>query len=179
MTASTTEKPAFSFANLSIEDAELPKGARGNKVSKYAGNPLTPAFKASIAGKTTEKDGSWKGKGKAVVVPAAQVPDVEAMVRYCATEAGVGSQIRYLTVKSNTPLASVVTGGTIIPGKDGKADRRQAGTGTHQMQSADGKKYTGDVRVIFAAKSPKIVKEKAKEAPKTDAPAPVPSTRTV
>jgi hypothetical protein len=154
--ATATETPAFSFAGLSIEDADLPAAKRA---SKFVDNPLLPAFKSSHADRKTASDGSWQGKGKAVVVPASEVSTVEGLIRNAAEQLNLGSRVRYATEKTGTLLRPVLVGGELVTNPaTGKARRKGA---SQEMHTIDGdKKYNGNVRVIFAAKPMREPKSK-------------------
>lgn len=146
-TATAPAKPAFSFAGLSIQDAELP----ATRVTE-ADNELLPAFRDSFANKTAKGEGKWIGKGKSLTIPAEQVPNFERLVRQCAELLGCGSMIRLRTPQG--AVVDVVSVGAVETKSEttGKM-RKSGGTPTPRV---GGKDYAGDVVAFFRAKSPRV-----------------------
>lgn len=156
-------KPTFSFAGLSLndfEDSELSSDGR-RAGTKYVDNPFVAVLKASHSERKTEKDGSWRGKGKGYLVPDAEAAKLaEDLIRNAAETLEVGSRVQYKTEKTGAALTLEYVGGETKPvldasgqqkvNKDGSLKVRRSG-GTMQAQTKDGKVYRGKVRVVFAA----------------------------
>lgn len=136
----TTSKPAFSFANLSIEDADVPKQ---NRQSNLKDNPFTVPMAA-----TYESESGGK-----ITVPTSAVGEAIYLLRAAATERGYGSRI-VLQDRHGNPLTMGSKGGRSVV-KDNKS--RVVG-GKSCVLKEDGTEHTGNVVIIFKAKDRKTRK---------------------
>lgn len=80
--------PALDFSTLTVEDAAAPT----RSVTRQD-NPFMKPMEESAANRTPGVKGAWKGAGKAVTVPNANVTQVKNYIRYAANDLGVGSAI--------------------------------------------------------------------------------------
>jgi hypothetical protein len=92
--------PPLDLTALTVTDAAAPARSGGRGLRD---NPFTTFLAQSAANATPSADGAWKGSGKAVVVPAANVTEVANLIRYAANQKGLGSAISYDT-SSREPI---------------------------------------------------------------------------
>lgn len=135
----TADKPAFSFAGLSIEDAKVPRITRETSAKD---NPFLDVVKS-----TYDLPGD---QGKSIMVPAANVSEGIYLLRHAAEQAGYGVRI-VLSDRNGNKLSMGSEGGErkVINGK-----ARMVGSSAIVV-NADGKKFTGNVRITFKAKDRK------------------------
>jgi hypothetical protein len=139
-TAAKTAAPSFDFA-----DATLPAVKRG--VETAGPNPFADVLKLS----------NEQGKGKAVVVPAAQVGTVIRYIRRAANDQNIGARIVLVTAdKSAAKLDTETVGGTKT------AKGRTSGGET--VVTKNGTRYNGNVRVLFQGQKRKERKTTATPA---------------
>lgn len=103
-------KSTFDLSKLSIEDDDAPvrTGGRTREDNPFR-DAITNAFKASA--EKREETGSrngvqvWRGAGKSVTVPEAEVSRVVSYIRHAADELKLGAAINeHGTDKSGRPL---------------------------------------------------------------------------
>lgn len=134
-----TEKPAFSFAGLSIADAVVPRITRETSAKD---NPFVDVVKS-----TFDLPGE---QGKSITVPAANVSEGVYLLRNAAEQSGYGVRI-VLSDRQGNRLSMGSEGGErkVINGKARMV-------GSHAIVvNADGKKFTGNVTITFKAKTRK------------------------
>lgn len=154
MTTATNNKAEFSFANLSVEDAELP-----SRSTVLRDNPLLPPLQSSglESNRKATKSGGWLGAGKAVTVPHTHAVATERLLRDAAKRLGYGAAIRHTDAKDGKPLDLVSVGGTPAVDKDGKPIKSESGkvrmSGGRPAIFKDGAPFKGNVKVHFSAKA--------------------------
>lgn len=138
----------FSFSGLSIEDADVPKGQRRGLTD----NPMVAQIKLSASKRTNKEDGTWIGAGRAFTLQNAAdaIPAVNA-IRNAADRENVGARVALTGAKGETLTIQSL-------GSKKNGDERAKGGTLHVMHGE--KKYTGTVKVTFAAKSKNARKPK-------------------
>ncbi|HET7414750.1 MAG TPA: hypothetical protein VFI97_03540 [Arthrobacter sp.] len=135
-TPATAEKPAFSFSNLTVEDATVPRIRRESSVQE---NPFLDIVKATYD--LPEDD------GKSITVPADKTPQAVYLLRGAAAQLGYGIRIAFTDRNGNT-LGMGAEGGTV------NSKGRTVGS-TAIVVRENGQKFNGNVRIIFKAKPKK------------------------
>lgn len=85
--------PALDLSTLSVTDAPAPSRTGRDRRD----NPFTDVLVASSNNRTAQPNGAWKGAGKAVTVPKANVTEVVNLIRYAANTLQMGSSVAYDT----------------------------------------------------------------------------------
>lgn len=106
--------PPIDFSALSVVDAEVPTRTAGRS---RRDNPFTQHLTESAAVKTPQPGGTWKGKGRGVIVPKANVTEVTNLIRYAANHLGMGSSIAYDSREKtpSDPIKGWTYGDTTVP----------------------------------------------------------------
>lgn len=134
-----TNAPAAPAFDFKVEDAELPAITRSTETA--GPNPFADVLRQS----------KEQGKGKAVTLPAAQVPTAVRFIRRAANDQEIGARIVLTAAKSGERLDTEMVGGT-------KTAKGRTSGGTMVVVKADGTRYHGNVKVLFQGQKRKAKK---------------------